>query len=322
VAAITLPVDSAMRSVNVRSDLKQVADLIEICFGDQMDADGQEYVRQLRRAACDTNYMRWLAGSHERVSFPLHGYVWVEDKRIVGNLSLIPFFNRGKWLYLIANVAVHPDFRRRGIARKLTQKALWHIRDHGVSAAWLQVREENTGAINLYHSLGMVEQAQRSTWMSISTAPVERKLETGIEIRPRSPYDWTFQKEWLKVVYPSEITWNLPLNLEDFNPSLMNRIIQYVNHEKTEHWSAYYQNKLIGVLTWQPSRHFSDSLWLAANPQYADTAIFSLLHYARSLYYSLRPLMVNYPAGQNEIAFWEAGFKPHNTLIWMERKFN
>jgi hypothetical protein len=32
-------------------DLHEVANLIEICFADQMDADGEEYLRQLRRVA-------------------------------------------------------------------------------------------------------------------------------------------------------------------------------------------------------------------------------------------------------------------------------
>ena len=63
--------------------------------------------------------------------------------RIVGNLSLIPFVRRGHVVYLIANVAVHPDYRRRGIARQLTQTALDYLRQRGVSSAWLQVRDDN-----------------------------------------------------------------------------------------------------------------------------------------------------------------------------------
>ena len=61
---------------------------------------------------------------------PPAGLVWKEDspdgggRRLVGNLSLIPIGLQGKRGYLIANVAVHPDFRGRGIGRELTTTAL------------------------------------------------------------------------------------------------------------------------------------------------------------------------------------------------------
>lgn len=319
IASLSTP---ALRPVNVRTDLTQVADLIELCFGDQMDPDGHEYVRQLRRAAANPSFLRWMPGAREQVSFPLHGYVWIEEERIIGNLSLIPFFNQGRWLYLIANVAVHPDFRRRGIGRKLTQKALWHIHEHGAASAWLQVREDNPAAVDLYRNLGMVERARRTTWVSINASPVERSSPAGIEIRPRQGRDWRCQREWLHKLYPPEITWNLPIDIPAFNPSIVNRIAALINGEKRAHWSIYYNHECIGVLTWEPSRHFADTLWLANAPEWSGQAILNLLHHARTTYSNLRPLMVNYPSGVDQTPFWEAGFQAQNTLIWMEMPFH
>jgi N-acetylglutamate synthase-like GNAT family acetyltransferase len=91
---------------------------------------------------------------------------WVEEEKVAGNLTLIPFRVRREWYYFIANVATHPDYRRRGIARKLTECALQHAQNHGASAAWLQVRDDNEAAYQLYLSFNMVERARRSSWQS------------------------------------------------------------------------------------------------------------------------------------------------------------
>ena len=116
-----------IRPLNTRKDLLPVADLIEVCFGSQLDPDGISYLKQIRRAAKDPGQIRWTHAAGEYVSYPLNGYIFEIDGVIVGNLSLIPFYWKRQWIYLIANVAVHPDFRRRGIARELTQKALDHL---------------------------------------------------------------------------------------------------------------------------------------------------------------------------------------------------
>lgn len=307
-----------IRPVNTRRDLNAIADLIEISFGNQMDPDGREYIRHLRRASFDPNYLRWIPGSHERISFPLHGYVWEEDGKIIGNISLIPFIHRGKWIYLIANVAVHPDFRRRGIARQLTQRGLEHIKDHQVSSAWLQVREENTAAYNLYRSLGLEERAKRTTWLSINTPPVNLKLPQGVYIKNRSRKDWAKQAAWLNCIYPENIRWNFPLEIQRFKPGIFQQLYNLLNHDQILNWAAYYNNDLIGVLSWEPTRHYADSLWIAPSPNATDMAITSLLSHARCYFHGLRPLMVNFPGGYNEVPFWEAGFEIHNTLIWME----
>jgi ribosomal-protein-alanine N-acetyltransferase len=50
----------------------------------------------------------------------------------------------------ILNVAVHPGFRRRGLARRLIQRLLEGYR----GAVFLEVRQSNLAARKLYHSLG------------------------------------------------------------------------------------------------------------------------------------------------------------------------
>lgn len=309
-----------LRPIDTREDLLPVADLIELCFGDQMDQDGREYIRQIRRAAKDIRYQRWVPGSGERISLPLHGYVWEEDGILVGNLTLIPVNYQNRWNYLIANVAVHPDFRRRGIARHLTEMALHHVESHKAHSAWLHVRHDNFPAINLYQSLGLQERAERTTWQSKPETLNENSNHHFLVTR-RSSSDWSLQNKWLNRVYPPEVTWNLPFRVARFKPGFWPEMVRFLNNDRMLHWSAYLDRKLTGVVSWEPGHLNSDTLWLAVDSTFEESTVYSLLTHSRKYLARNRTLQVNYPAGHADAAFFQAGFEKLNTLIWMEKRF-
>lgn len=58
-----------------------------------------------------------------------------------------------KMLHLL-NLAVHPDFRRRGIASGLLSEMISFARSRNKSYVFLEVRESNTIAKSLYLSMG------------------------------------------------------------------------------------------------------------------------------------------------------------------------
>ncbi len=315
--AITMP-QSRIRKVNVRQDLLDIADLIEVCFASTLDDDGREYLRQLRWTARDINYLAWLQGAAERIATPLYGFVWEEQGRIIGNLSLIPLNRRGHLVYLIANVAVLPEYRKHGIGRELTQTALQHLRQNNVEEAWLQVRDDNPGAHHLYQSLGFKECARRTTWVSNGSPPLDRFLPYGVTIRKRKMQEWDQQYAWLRATYPPEITWNLPLRIGRLNPSPVNQLLHWLKGELQENWAAHQGDQPIGFLTWEPMRASSDSFWIGAAPAEEEVALQALLPYARSMLAARRrPFSVNYPAGKASEAFFRSGFSHHQTLIWM-----
>lgn len=310
-----------IRRLDVHRDLNAIADLIELCFATHMDSDGREYLRQIRRAANDHDYLRWTDGPGERISLPLHGYVWEEDYRVVGNLSLIPFFWRARWLYMIANVAVHPDYRQRGIAKKLTQKALQHIRERNAQSAWLQVRNDNSVAYQLYLSLGFIERAWRTTWQSSPNTISLSEPQPGISIQARRNEDWPRQRAMLQEIYPDEVAWNLGFQATQFAPSIWRSFLRLIHGDSIEHWVVRSYRELIGAVTWEPGRYNMDTLWIATSTVWEDLAIQSLLPYIRRGMTNEHILSVNYPAGHAENAFKDAGFQKHNTLIWMELRF-
>lgn len=198
-AAITTPIliqTRQLRPLSIIHDLPGVADLVEKCFADTMDPEGRRYIQQMRRAGQDNVFMRWAANAAESVSMPLSGYVWEENGEIIGNVSLIPYRNKKRKIYLIANVAVRPDYRRRGIGRALTTAAMRHASERHAAATWLHVRDDNPGAIALYRSLGFQELARRTLWQAkpdrnasidgLGIAIAKRSRVTGLCRKPGS----------------------------------------------------------------------------------------------------------------------------------------
>jgi len=75
----------------------------------------------------------------------------------------------------VLNVAVHPDFRRRGIARKL----LLPLLQRANGEILLEVRESNAAARQLYEALGFIAVGRRAGYYEVSR-------EDGIVMKFRS----------------------------------------------------------------------------------------------------------------------------------------
>jgi ribosomal-protein-alanine N-acetyltransferase len=69
------------------------------------------------------------------------------------------------WLIIdeahVATLATHPDFRRRGIAKKLLAHALRLMMDEGARSSFLEVRESNFGAQEMYRKFGYEASGRR-----------------------------------------------------------------------------------------------------------------------------------------------------------------
>lgn len=319
---ITRMLHPQIRKLSVKTDLNQVADLIDLCFGYQMDRDGHDYLRYVRNVAAGRKSVRWIDGAHERISLPLYGYVWREGSRIVGNVSLSPFQWKKRWYYLIANVAVHPDFRRKGIARMLTQQAISHAQFQGVDAVWLHVKEHNEGAIDLYKKLGFVHKAVRNQWRTIDYLYANRGngIDSSIHVIPRMRKDWERHLTWFEQAYPIELQWYFGLYRDDIAPGFLRAVERYLLYDQVmHHFSAYAGDELVGVLTHQPVAQKSHNLFLAIpEGPYEDAATANLLQFANRMYGTDKILRVNYPANRGLEIIPECNFSMQNSLIWMK----
>lgn len=93
--------------------------------------------------------------------------VWEEEGKVYGYVGMHKILDE----CYITNVAVFPEFRRRGIARELLRKLMEENDDY--SFITLEVRISNHGAIALYKSMGFAQVGVRPNYY---TKPEEDAL--------------------------------------------------------------------------------------------------------------------------------------------------
>ena len=130
--------------------LGPVADLMTEAFGGELGPWARQTLRRMQRIARwgALGFLIWGMGLDQESP----GFVWVEDGRVVGNISFRRAAAAGGWM--IGNVAVHPRWRGRSIGRALVEAALEEIAARGGTWVGLEVREDNPAARRLYEGLG------------------------------------------------------------------------------------------------------------------------------------------------------------------------
>jgi ribosomal protein S18 acetylase RimI-like enzyme len=320
--AAARPDSGRMRPLNMMRDLPSIADLIELCFSSTLDPEGRSYIDQMRRNGRDTSFLSWAPRVIDTVSLPLSGFVWESNGHVVGNVSLIPFVKNGRKVFLIANVATHPEYRRQGIARQLTTAALARAREKHAQSIWLHVRDDNPGAIKLYRELGFVERSRRTNWYASSGTTPLGNLRSNIQIAPRAARDWQLQSAWLARAYPANLDWYQAQRWNLFRPGIISSLYRFVADINITQWSAQRAGKLLGVLAGQRGYGHAGHVW-AAFPENADSeAITGLLLHGRRLLSHSNSLSLEYPTGPLDEAIRAAGLIPQRTLAWMEAPGN
>jgi len=306
-----------LRPLNIVRDLPGVADLVEKCFADSLDTEGRNYIQQMRSAGQDNSFLRWASRAVETVSMPLSGYIWEEDGDIIGNVSLIPYRHARKKYYLIANVAVRLEYRKRGIGRALTAAAMQHAKQHHADEIWLHVRDDNPGAIELYRSLGFVELARRTSWQAQSGRNSSAE-SLGIVITRRAARDWPAQETWLRRLYPDLLTWYQPMPWSSLRPGLGPALYRFMSDYDIHHWVARTDNLPSAVVSCQAMAGRNNRLWVAVPPEGNGEVLSALLLYARHRLFWREKTNLDFPAGEYNASIEAAGFQPHRTLLWMK----
>ncbi len=94
------------------------------------------------------------------------GVVYIEDGKVVAYGGMLCVVDQGQ----ITNIAVHPDYRRKGIGRAITGALLKHAMDEKFEEVTLEVRKSNEAAQAMYRGMGFRAIATRPGFYS---KPVE-----------------------------------------------------------------------------------------------------------------------------------------------------
>ena len=117
----------------------QIAQLEKICFSDP-------WSERSIASELDNNLAFWL--------------VAVEGETVAGYIGSQTVLEETDMM----NVAVHPDFRRQGIAEALVNGLVEHLKAMGSRCLTLEVRASNAPAIALYEKLGFTEIGRRKNY--------------------------------------------------------------------------------------------------------------------------------------------------------------
>lgn len=159
----------------------------------------------------------------------MRGFIWEEDGKPVGLVNVAPKgLDQGAWT--IGNVVVLPEYRRRGIARKLIEQCIDLAREKNATTVMLDVIGGNVPAVTLYEKLGFERYGGR---MEIEHEPINSSpsvpfLPPGYSCIEASLKDWHLRYEFAKRVTPLEIQQYEPIKEKNYRKPLIIRPLRYL----------------------------------------------------------------------------------------------
>jgi len=317
-----------IRPFDVGRDLRAVSRLIADAFSDELDDQGEAALRELRMLGYMSGLVGILARSTGEFRNVFSGFVWVENNRVVGNVT-VQRASGGSGRWQIANVAVSPAWRGRGISRALMEHALEYIRDMGGSWAVLQVRGENEIARGLYDRMRFENMGGASELYAPGVPrPVTRPTLTNL--LPFSASEGNLLYELAASRPSAESQWWRAARRDDFQLPLEKRIgelcsrlagRQRVHRYAIREYGSRFEGAIqVVARCWRGEHHIR--LWLRreAQERYAQPLVLSALALLQEA--PRWPLRASVST-EDEIAartLLDHGFSVRSTLYTMRRR--
>jgi ribosomal-protein-alanine N-acetyltransferase len=136
-----------------KEDVEQVAKLENICFSDPWSKEA--FMEELRL----------------KLAIPLVAKL---EGKVVGYTCLWHLDDQME----LANLAVSPDHRGKGIGEKLMKMILLEAKERACKSIVLSVRESNKAAISLYAKFGFAEVGRRKKYYRLPTEDALTMIKT------------------------------------------------------------------------------------------------------------------------------------------------
>ncbi len=216
---------TAIRPFDLRRDLDEMVDLIEIVFAEDEARLGLSFRAELLsiRTVLPLNLILEHFSDTFRHSFD--GFVCEDQGRIIALVNIIRSgLNKEHWE--IENVATHPDYRGKGLARQLVKRAIEHARKYGAKVCVLEVRDDNLPAYKLYESLGFIHYDSNIDLKLETLPPFQTLSITGFSLRPMKLAGWQPRYDLALRETPPKVQEFLPINMNDYRVSPIEQVIQ------------------------------------------------------------------------------------------------
>jgi GNAT superfamily N-acetyltransferase len=317
------PINSGPRPINLSKDVRPVLELLRTAFGPLRDSQG--------RVISDRFSITQSASFARRLSMIsrgfVPGFVWEESGQIVGNVTLLDSPIDGR--YLVANVAVHPDFRRRGIARALMDEVLARVESWNGHQIYLQVESENQAALDLYDSLAFERRGEVRRWFaslsSLRLPPDEDR--PGFRPRRLRGREWRAARELDRTSFHPDLNWPAPPPPDYYRSGWWRGAADLLNGRRQETWvidqASERELSLVGLVDivseWTQPHH----LRLCIAPEWQGRLDRVLLRKAvkRLLRFHDGTINFNYPAAapETEELFKACNFELQRSLTVMRK---
>ncbi len=298
-------------------DMPAIVELVTLGFEEELDPQGQKMLAEMRRAA------RYRTFSALTTSIELDpvGFVWVEEGRVVGNLSLryaLPTKTGGQ---IIGNVVVHPDYRGRGIGRALVEAAILAVQRQGCRWIGLEVRENNPVACGLYTHLGFEKVGKQQHLLRPAGIPWPAGVVSPLPWRASKPRDCLLWTQLADAVYTCRQKWVLEVRPSQYTFGGWERCLNRWFEGEREHAWLYGAGEARLALCvhtdWRSRFHLWDMLVHPATGAVgAQATVAQALQATRR--FSPWPVIA-LVADQEPLvqALFDVGFKLHRTLVQM-----
>lgn len=189
------------------------------------DSDIADIETQMKTAKRIYPLLRFAGLFLKRAAHVLDGFIWEEDGEPVAICNIIM---QGDNRWMIGNVSVVPQYRRRGIARKLVQACIDHAVAHGAEQILLDVVDGNVPAYELYNRLGFEHYSRRH--ILDYSGDMVISAENNLSVRELLLKDWQLRRDFMKRVKPSEIQRFEPVKEDSYRiPLLLRPLVNLIS---------------------------------------------------------------------------------------------
>jgi len=215
--------DYEVRPINFRRDMDAITDLIDVAFGTELAVEGTDIRTEFRMLKKLIPVISILQIFSETFRHVFDGFAIEDRGRMVALVNVSKVAPKSK-RWVIGNVATHPDYRRKGLARKLVTRAIEHAKQQGADMCTLEVRSVNTPAYNLYRNLGF-EHYDSISELKLEILPLVEAIPLdGYAMHPMKVGEWESRYELARQETPTVVQTFLPVSKDEYKLSGIEKV--------------------------------------------------------------------------------------------------
>ena len=277
-----------LRTLNLKQDFEELIPFYDEIFEKELSAKGASVRAMLSEMKAFIPFFRFMGVFSKNFRHVMDGFVYENNEgKIVSTVNI--GYSGNFWE--IAMVATHPDYRRRGLAKKLIFESLDHAKKHNAEMCVLEVLEENEPAYKLYRNLGFQHFDTRAKLKLESgklSSISQQELPTGYSIKTRKQDNQTGTNmyELEKRATPHSVLDYLPVNEIKYRKPLVMRLlrplVKLFIRMKSSGWTIHYEDKMVGILFVRigRSKDSCHDLDLIVDPEHSKEITQPLINYA------------------------------------------